>query len=139
MDEINRQKDPFIDSTFTTILVISDMALSKEFYVDKLGAKIHRAYGGDSLVIKLLDHWLLLVTGGEPTPDKPYTHFRPPVDTSSVAHSFTIRVQNCRDSYQLLRERGVNFITPPVTRGQEVRCFFPDPDGHLFEISEYRG
>jgi len=138
MNEVNQPRDPFGDSTLTTILVISDMAQSKVFYVDRLGAQIHRAYGGDSLVIKLLDHWLVLVTEGEPTPDKPYTHFRAPDDTSTVSCSFTIRVKNCHESYQILRERGVNFMTPPVTNGQEVRCFFPDPDGHLFEISEYK-
>ena len=32
-----------------------------------------------------------------------------------------------------------DFLTPPVTSGAETRCFFRDPDGHLFEISEYRG
>jgi len=26
----------------------------------------------------------------------------------------------------------------PVSHGPETRCFFRDPDGHLFEISEYR-
>ena len=30
------------------------------------------------------------------------------------------------------------FLTPPVTSGAETRAFFRDPDGHLFEISEYR-
>jgi catechol 2,3-dioxygenase-like lactoylglutathione lyase family enzyme len=29
-----------------------------------------------------------------------------------------------------------HFLTPPVDRGSEIRAFFRDPDGHLFEISE---
>jgi catechol 2,3-dioxygenase-like lactoylglutathione lyase family enzyme len=28
-------------------------------------------------------------------------------------------------------------LTPPYKRGQEIRCFFRDPDGHLFEISQF--
>ncbi|NND06128.1 MAG: hypothetical protein HKN87_07100 [Saprospiraceae bacterium] len=88
------------------------------------------------LVLKFLNRWILLVTSGAPTSDKPNTAFRPPEGRQSVSHSFTIRVQDCHASYQLLRRKGVDFVTPPVTRGQEIRCFFFDPDGHLFEISE---
>lgn len=130
--------DPFKDSALTTILVVSDMSISKKFYVDILGASIFREYGGDSLVLESLGNWLLLVTSGGPTPDKPNTHFLVPDDKDRVSHAFTIRVQNCRESYSILKERGAEFITPPHDNGPETRCFFRDPDGHLFEISEYR-
>jgi len=129
--------NPFEDSAFTTILVVSDMAKSKSFYVD-LGAKIYREYGGNSLVLEFLGNWILLVTPGGPTEDKPDIHFVPPVDKNSVSHSFTIRVKDCVKSYEILKQNGVNFVTPPITRGLETRCFFHDPNGHLFEISEYR-
>ena len=36
----------------------------------------------------------------------------------------------------MLRERGAEFLSPPVDRGVEIRAFFRDPDGHLLEISE---
>ncbi len=134
----NNNRDPFEDSALTTILVISDMEAAKRFYLDKLGASLYREYGGDSAVLEFLGHWLLLVTSGGPTEDKPDVQFNPPADKNRVSHSFTIRVKDCRRSYQLLKERGVDFITPPVDRGAETRCFFYDPDGHLFEISEYR-
>jgi len=132
------KNNPFEDSALTTILVVSDMARSKTFYVDVLGAKVFREYGGDSLVLELLDNWILLVTPGGPTEDKPETHYKIPGDKNLVSHSFTIRVEDCNLSYQILRKRGADFITSPVTRGAETRCFFHDPDGHLFEISEYR-
>jgi len=132
------QNNPFVDSAFTTILVVSDTSKSKEFYVEVLGAKIFREYGGDSLVLEFLGNWILLVTSGEPTEDKPDIHFLPPTDRNSVSHSFTIRVKDCRKSYEILKNRGAEFITPPMDRGPETRCFFRDPDGHLFEISEYR-
>ena len=64
------------------------MARSKTFYVDVLGAKIFREYGGDSLVLELLGSWILLVTPGGPTEDKPDTEFVPPVNKQSVSHSF---------------------------------------------------
>ena len=55
-----------------------------------------------------------------------------------MGHSFTIRVDDCQKSYNILLERGATFITPPFDWGAEIRCFFKDPDGHLFEISEYK-
>lgn len=135
---MNSKKDPFHKSALTTILVISNIADAKKFYVEKLGASVFREYGGNSVVLEFLGNWLLLVTAGGPTEDKPKTHFTPPANKYKVSHSFTIRVQDCKKSYAILKERGVKFITPPVDHGAETRCFFYDPDGHLFEISEYR-
>ena len=132
------QNNPFEDSALTTILVVSDMAASKAFYVDVLGADLFREYGGDSLVLEFLGNWLLLVTPGGPTEDKPDTHFVIPTDKDAVSHSYTIRVKDCVKSYEILKAQGAEFLTPPVVNGAETRCFFRDPDGHLFEISEYR-
>ncbi len=72
----------------------------------------------------------------EPTPDKPGISFAAPTTDGSVDHSFTIRVDDCRGAYGTLRERGAKFLTPPYDWSGEIRCFFPDPDGHLFEISQ---
>lgn len=130
--------NPFEDSALTTILVVSDISKSKPFYEDILGAKIFREYGGDSLVLEFLNNWILLVTPGGPTADKPNTHFIPPKDKDSVSHAYTIRVKDCNKSYEILKSRGAEFITPPFVNSAETRCFFRDPDGHLFEISAYR-
>lgn len=127
----------FQGSAITTILVVSNLKASKVFYIDKLGASLFREYGNDSAVIQFLGHWLLLVLPGGPTEDKPGIHFKPPQDIQTISSSFTIRVKDCREAYTKLQGEGVDFLTPPVQRGKEVRCFFRDPDGHLLEISEY--
>jgi len=132
------QNKPFEESALSTILVVSDIAKSKTFYVGVLGATVFREYGGDSLVLGFLGNWLLLVTPGAPTEDKPDTHFVAPVVKNKVSHAFTIRVKDCNKSYEILKGKGAEFITPPFQRGAEIRCFFQDPDGHLFEISEYK-
>ncbi len=80
--------------------------------------------------------WLLLVTGGGPTEDKPDVIFEPPTDPQRVSHSMTIRVPDCEEAYEVLRSRGAQFLTPPYDRGGEVRCFFRDEDGRLLEISQ---
>jgi len=120
----------------THILVVSEMNRSRDFYRDVLGAEVFREYGGTSCVLKYLGVWLLLVTGGGPTEDKPDMSFAAPSDEKHVNHAFTIRVQNCHRSYEVLKDRGAVFLTPPHNWGHEIRCFFRDPDGHLFEISE---
>jgi catechol 2,3-dioxygenase-like lactoylglutathione lyase family enzyme len=120
----------------TTILVVSDLERSRTFYRDVLGAEIYREYGGTSIVLRFLGAWLLVVTGGPPTEDKPTVSFAPPADPDAVSVAFTIRVPDCRAAYETLHERGAEFLTPPHEWEWETRCFFRDPDGHLFEISQ---
>jgi catechol 2,3-dioxygenase-like lactoylglutathione lyase family enzyme len=130
---------PTADMALTHILVVADVDRSRAWYTDVLGATLYREYGGDSAVLTFNGAWLLLVTGGPPTDDKPGVTLAPPGDRSSTDHLFTIRVRDCRSAYETLRERGAGFLTEPVEHGSETRCFFRDLDGHLFEISEYRG
>ncbi len=127
---------PTDDMTLTHIVVVSDFETSRDWYRNVLGAKLHREYGGTSAVFAFNGTWLLVVTGGEPTADKPHITFAPTDHPDVVDHSFTIRVPDCQAAYELLSARGAEFLTPPYDWGAEVRCFFRDPDGHLFEISE---
>lgn len=120
----------------TQLLVVSDLERSKRFYRDVLGASLHREYGGTSAVLNFQGVWLLLVTGGDPTEDKPGVTFAPPMDPRVVSHQLTIRVPDCQAAYETLSSRGAEFLTPPLERSGEIRCFFRDPDGHLLEISE---
>jgi catechol 2,3-dioxygenase-like lactoylglutathione lyase family enzyme len=122
----------------THILVVSDLDASVAWYRDVLGASLERTYGGTSSVFEFNGSWILLVTGGAPTADKPDVEFAPPDRSGNVSHSFTIRVEDCREAYETLLGRGARFLTPPYDWGAEIRCFFRDPDGHLFEISEIR-
>ena len=125
------------NAALTTILVVKNIETSKLFYLNVLGAAPYREYGGSSVVLKFLGNWILLVAPGGESEDKPNTEFLPPINRSQVSHSFTIRVENCQKTYEVLSSNGAEFLTPPVKNGSETRCFFYDPDGHLFEISEY--
>lgn len=120
----------------THLLVVSDLNRSRHFYQDVLGATVYREYSGTSCVLSFQGSWLLLVTGGAPSKDKPTVTFAPPTDPDTVSHEMTIRVPDCRRAYEILKERGAIFLTPPLDRGEEIRCFFRDPDGHLLEISQ---
>jgi len=120
----------------TRLLVVRDVERSKAWYRDVLGAEVNREYGGNSVVLKLLGSWLLLVTGGAPTDDKPTVRFTVPEDPDRVSAELIVRVPDCAAAYETLRARGAAFLTPPVTwKHGETRAFFRDPDGHLLEIS----
>ena len=120
------------------VVAVSDWDRSNAFYRDVLGAEVYREYGGTSCVLQAFGTWLLLVTGGGPTADKPTVTFAPPSDPDVVSHSMTIRVDDCRATYEAWSAAGAVFLTPPVESPWEVRAFFRDPDGHLLEISEAR-
>ena len=123
----------------THILVVDELPRATAFYRDVLGATVIREYGGTSTVLQLFGAWLLLVTGGPPTDDKPTVRFVPPADPDRVSHSMTFRVPDCRAAHALLSSRGAVFLAPLAESAWEIRGFFRDPDGHLLEISEAKG
>jgi catechol 2,3-dioxygenase-like lactoylglutathione lyase family enzyme len=128
---------PAHEMTLTRLLVVADLARARTWYEKVLGAEVTGEYGGTSCVLRFLDAWLLLVTGGPPTPDKPGITFAPP-DPANASAELIIGVPDCRAAHDLLVSRGATFVAPPVEYPWEVRAFFRDPDGHLFEISERR-
>ena len=69
----------------THILVVTDPVRSRDFWTDVLGAEVYREYGGTSVVLRFAGTWLLLVSGGGPTEDKPAVVFAPPPDADRVA------------------------------------------------------
>ncbi|MBW3663331.1 MAG: VOC family protein [Actinobacteria bacterium] len=125
----------FTAAALTHLLVVADAQASRDWYVEVLDASVYREYGGTSVVLELLGNWLLLVTGGGPTADKPTVTFAPPDDPDRVSAQLIFRVDDCHATYELLSSRGAPFLTEPVDHGQEIRAFFRDPDGHLFEVS----
>jgi catechol 2,3-dioxygenase-like lactoylglutathione lyase family enzyme len=123
----------------TLIRVVADAGVARDFYRDVLGARVEREYGGTSVVLRFAGLWLLVVTGGGPSEDKPTVTLAPPDDPDRVSQLLTLRVPDCQAAYEDLRGRGARFLTPPVDHSAEVRCFLRDPDGYLVELSEYRG
>src|ERR1700729_3807978 len=62
---MGRQSGPLgTDVAVTHILVVTDLARSRDFWIDVLGAELYREYGGTSGGPKLAGAWLLLVRGG---------------------------------------------------------------------------
>lgn len=126
----------FEASALTHMLVVANVDASRDWYLGVLDADLYAEYSGASVVLNVMGSWLLLVAGGGPTAAKPSIVLEPPTDRNRVSTQIIFRVDDCRGTYQLLRDRGAEFLSPPVDRGGEIRAFFRDLDGHLFEISE---
>ena len=122
----------------TRLLVVSDLGRSVAWYRDVLGAEIVGEYGGTSAVLRFVGSWLLLVTGGGPSTDKPSVTMSPPPDPDLATAELIVAVPDCRGAHTELVARGATFLADPVEYPWEIRAFFRDPDGHLFEITERR-
>jgi len=73
---------------------------------------------------------------GRPTEDKPTVTLGVPADPDVVSAFLNIRVADIQDIYETWSARGANFLTPPVDRGAEIRCYVRDPDGHPIEVGQ---
>ena len=111
---------PTDDMELTRLLVVSDVGRAREWYENVLGAMVYREYGGTSVVLQLLGNWLLLVTGGGPTDDKPTVTMTPPDHSDRVSAELIFRVPDCRGAYETLRGRGAEFLADPVDTGDEI-------------------
>jgi hypothetical protein len=47
-----------------------------------------------------------------------------------------IRVADIASVYEQWHARGARFLTPPIDRGSEIRCYLRDPDNHLIEVGQ---
>jgi hypothetical protein len=50
-----------------------------------------------------------------------------------------IRVADIRALHAEWSARGAQFLTPPIERETEIRCYIRDPDGHLIEVGQPTG
>ena len=89
----------------TRLLVITDLGRSVAWYRDVLGAEVVGEYGGTSAVLRFVGAWLLLVTGGEPTADKPTVTMAAPADPDTATAELIVAVPDCRAAHAELVAR----------------------------------
>jgi catechol 2,3-dioxygenase-like lactoylglutathione lyase family enzyme len=119
----------------THFIVASDMDRSRRFYTDVLGAE-PVLEGAEFSIVALANGWITISVGGGPTNDKPAVTLEPPSDPNHASSFLNIRVADIGTAYQEWKGRGAQFLTPPIDRGEEIRCYMRDPDGHLIEVGQ---
>jgi hypothetical protein len=93
---------------------------------------------GNPCYIKLANTWIILNSGGGPTPDKPDVLLETPSDLNRVNSFLNLRVADIWACYKQWGDKGAFFLTEPLdNHGWEWRCYMRDPDGYLIEVGQY--
>lgn len=118
----------------THFIVSTDVDRSARFYSDVLGGEI--VMSGKPSIVQLANSRIIINEGGGPTDDKPTVTLQAPADPDLVSAFLNIRVADVQAIYETWTGRGAHFLTPPIDRGAEIRCYLRDPDGHLIEVGQ---
>ncbi len=121
----------------TQFVVSADVPRSRDFYVEVLGGEV--VMDGEPTIVKLANTWIIINIGGGPTDDKPEVFLEAPADPNLVNAFLNIRVADIAAAYRDWSAKGATFLTPPIDRGREIRCYMRDPDGHLIEVGQATG
>jgi catechol 2,3-dioxygenase-like lactoylglutathione lyase family enzyme len=122
-------------TVLTHFIVSGDVARSRAFYVDVLGGEAVKE--GEPSIVQLANSWIIINVGGGPTEDKPEVVLEAPVDPNRVTAFLNLRVADIHALYEEWTSRGAEFLTPPMQRATEIRCFLRDPDRHLIEVGQW--
>jgi predicted enzyme related to lactoylglutathione lyase len=124
--------------TVSLFITVADIERSARFYEKVFGGRILSLGDskGASGHIQIANTWLIVNVGGGPTPDKPSITLSVPADPDKVSSFLNIRVADIQACYELWKSRGAEFITPPIPKYGEIRCYIRDPDGYIIEVGQ---
>ena len=134
---MSRLPAPSEGIVLTHFVVSADVERSRRFYVDVLGGEV--VMEGEPTIVALGGSWVIINVGGGPTEDKPTVTLEVPADPDRVSAFLNIRVADIASVHADWSARGAEFLTPPMDRGREIRCYLRDPDGHLIEVGQATG
>lgn len=120
----------------THFLTVRDVAVSRDFYADILGGQI--VLSENPAIVKIAS-WIITNPGGGPTPDKPEITLAPPQSGDPVSAFLNVRVADIAAFYADATSKGAQFLTEPIDRKAEIRCYMRDPDGYLIEVGQATG
>jgi catechol 2,3-dioxygenase-like lactoylglutathione lyase family enzyme len=121
----------------TQFITVRSVARSRAFYSDVLGGDV--VLEENPCIVKLANSWVIMNPGGGPTPDKPdisVVNYEP---GNTVSSFLNLRVADIQECYQRWSANGAEFVTPPIDRGAEIRCYMRDPDGYMIEVGQATG
>jgi catechol 2,3-dioxygenase-like lactoylglutathione lyase family enzyme len=136
VDQSTYQMPPQEGFTVAHFLTVADIERSVDFYAKVFGGEVvSRGDGNAPPYIKIANIWLIVNVGGGPTPDKPTVTLRPP-NPDEISSFMNIRVADIQACYDLWRSRGATFLTEPIEKYGETRCYIRDPDGYIIEVGQ---
>jgi catechol 2,3-dioxygenase-like lactoylglutathione lyase family enzyme len=121
----------------TQFITVRSVARSRAFYSDVLGGQV--VLEENPCIVKLANSWVLMNPGGPPTPDKPDISVVNHEPRNTVSSFMNLRVAHIEACYEQWKAKGAEFVTPPIDRGAEIRCYMRDPDGYMIEVGQATG
>jgi catechol 2,3-dioxygenase-like lactoylglutathione lyase family enzyme len=121
----------------TQFITVRSVARSRAFYSDVLGGRV--VLEENPCIVQLANSWVIMNPGGGPTPDKPDISVVDYEPGNTVSTFLNLRVADIRDCYERWSAKGADFVTPPIDRGAEIRCYMRDPDGYMIEVGQSTG
>jgi predicted enzyme related to lactoylglutathione lyase len=137
IDQNSYEMPPRDGFTVAYFLTVADIERSARFYETVFGGRILSRGDSDGApgYIQIANMWLLVNVGGGPTPDKPTVTLSVP-DPGKISSFMNIRVADIQACYELWKSRGAEFITEPIPKYGEIRCYIRDPDGYIIEVGQ---
>ncbi|MFD3486081.1 VOC family protein [Streptomyces sp. NPDC058665] len=121
----------------THFLTVRDVVASRRFYADIFGGEV--VLEENPCIVKIANGWIIMNPGGGPTPDKPDVILTAPEAGDPVSSFLNVRVADIAAFYEQATAKGARFLTEPLDRKAELRCYLKDPDGYLIEIGQATG
>ena len=126
-------------------LYVRDQDEALEFYVGKLGFRVHTDMrNGDYrwLTVQHPDQpsfQLGLFVPGPPTMDEATAQSVRAIVAKGAMPPLVLVVKDCRAAYDRLRGKGVEFMQEPIDRFGTVDAGFRDPSGNGWKMIQARG
>jgi catechol 2,3-dioxygenase-like lactoylglutathione lyase family enzyme len=126
-------------------LYVRDQDEALEFYVGKLGFAVHTdARNGDYrwLTVQHPDQpsfQLGLFAPQPPTIDEDTAQTMRELVAKGAMPPLVLVVDGCREAYERMRDKGVEFTQEPVERFGSIDASFRDPSGNGWKMVEARG
>ncbi len=111
-----------------------------EFYVEKLGFKVHTDVKNGDYRWLTVQHpeqpsfQLGLMTPESPMLDAATAQTLREVVAKGAMPPLVLAVSDCRAAYEAMRERGVEFIQEPIERFGTIDAGFRDPSGNGWKM-----
>jgi catechol 2,3-dioxygenase-like lactoylglutathione lyase family enzyme len=121
----------------TQFITVRSVARSRAFYSDVLGGQV--VLEDNPCMVKLANSWVIMNPGGGPTLDKPDISVVDYEPGNTVSSFLNLRVANIQECYEQWSAKGAEFVTAPIDRGAEIRCYMRDPDGYMIEVGQATG
>jgi predicted enzyme related to lactoylglutathione lyase len=136
IDQKSYEMPPREGISIAQFLTVADIARSAHYYEKVFGAQILSMGDGNApAYLQLANFWMILNVGGGPTQDKPTVTLSTP-DPNHINSFMNFRVADIQACYELWKSRGAEFITEPIPKYGEIRCYIRDPDGYIIEVGQ---